>query len=277
MTTTRTEYWSVDGVSLETYAYGLEVITESGVGSLVGADSSLAQRHGDSWNRKWRTAKGRTLAMWVTDWDVDEVLSGTADGRRTQRNENMLTLNRIFGKTKSQIQVIHRVRLTAGVLNLTGDAEVRKAYDFLAITDLGDSAQRFIVELWFADPYMYEDQVSGSSIAISGTTDYNDIGGSADTRRMDVVLTGPLTDPVLTNTINSVSVTYTGVIDSGKSVTIDVYNGTATHSTDGDVLTNVTHMGDPAFMVLEPVANILDLNVSAGSGSAAINYRAAHH
>lgn len=87
-----------------------------------------------------------------------------------------------------------------------------------------------------------------------GVTEYNPT----------IILTGPLTNPVITNSTNGFVLTYTGAISAGHTVTIGKLNGEyyATHSVSGSVIGNVTHSGGAEFMRINTGNNSLSITSS---------------
>jgi phage-related protein len=85
--------------------------------------------------------------------------------------------------------------------------------------------------------------------------------GTVAERDATFLLTGPLTNVVITNSTAGGTLTYTGVIDAGETVTIGTLNGEyyATHNVDGNVIGNVTHSGSSALMVFNVGANTLSI------------------
>jgi phage-related protein len=85
--------------------------------------------------------------------------------------------------------------------------------------------------------------------------------GTVAERDATFLLTGPLTNVVITNATAGGTLTYTGAIAGGASVTIGTLNGEyyATHSASGNVIGNVTHSGSSALMIFNVGANILSI------------------
>jgi len=147
-------------------------------------------------------------------------------------------------------------KLLVGTLD---NGSVRQAYARVEnILDVergvGGRFARFIVEFTLAEPFFRSDTLSSQTITIDASPKTETIvnGGTVEERNPTIVLTGPLTNPVITNTTNDVSLTYTGVISAGNTVTIQKTNNqyVATHSISGNVIGNITHSGDTALMVL---------------------------
>jgi len=126
---------------------------------------------------------------------------------------------------------------------------------------------RVVVEFTLTSPFFRSSVLyEVTSDAIDGTPTPQTLtvvnSGTAEERSPTFVLTGALKNPVITNTTNGVSLTYTGTIASGATVTIGELNGEfyATHSASGDVIGNVTHSGSSALMVLNTGNNAVTIS-----------------
>lgn len=140
---------------------------------------------------------------------------------------------------------------------------------------------RVVVEFTLTSPFLRSDTLyEVTSDAIDGTPTPQTLtvvnNGTMEERSPVLLLTGALTNPVITNTTNSVSLTYTGVIDVGETVTIGETDGEyyATHSVDGNVIGNVTHSGSPALMVFNVGNNAVTIadDVYAGTGTLKVSF-----
>ena len=85
--------------------------------------------------------------------------------------------------------------------------------------------------------------------------------GTIEERDATIILTGPLSNTVITNSTNGCTLTYTGTIASPRVVTISTVNGqyVATNDLGTNVIGNVTHSGAPALMVFDTGANTLSI------------------
>src|SRR3972149_7322952 len=85
---------------------------------------------------------------------------------------------------------------------------------------------------------------------------------TVEERNPTITLTGPLTNPVITNSTNGVVLTYPSAMSGGETVTIyQKADGeyTAIHSVSGEVIGNVTHSGSTALMVIDVGTNNLSI------------------
>jgi hypothetical protein len=102
--------------------------------------------------------------------------------------------------------------------------------------------------------------------------------GTVEERDPTIIFTGPLTDPVITNSTNGKVLTYTGAIETGHTVTIST-NTTgeyiAVHSIDGNVIGNVTHSGDTALMTFDVGESTLAITSDvATTGTVEVTFKA---
>ncbi len=101
--------------------------------------------------------------------------------------------------------------------------------------------------------------------------------GTADERDPKIVLTGPLSNTVISNLTNGVSISYNAVIASPRVVTIQTVNGeyVVTDDLGANVIGNVTHSGDAALFVLNAgVNNLSVVDATHTTGSVKIEFYA---
>lgn len=127
-----------------------------------------------------------------------------------------------------------------------------------------------VIEFELTEPFFRLDTLSTTTITIDGSPKTGTVAnaGTVEERNPTITLTGPLTNPVITNTTNGVSLTYTGAISAGDTVIIaqDASGQyTAAHSVSGNVIGNVTHAGDTALMVLAIGNNSMSITSSVAT------------
>jgi len=85
--------------------------------------------------------------------------------------------------------------------------------------------------------------------------------GGIEERDATIILTGPLSNTVITNSTNGCTLTYTGTIASPRVVTIQTVNGEFVATTDlgVNVIGNITHAGASALMVFDIGSNSLSI------------------
>lgn len=102
--------------------------------------------------------------------------------------------------------------------------------------------------------------------------------GTAEERDPTIILTGPLSNTVITNTTNGCTLTYTGTIASPRVVTIET-NATGEYIATDDlavnVIGNITHSGASALMVLDVGDNDFSIaDDTATTGTVKIVFKA---
>lgn len=130
---------------------------------------------------------------------------------------------------------------------------------------LASNVARVVVEFKLAKPYL---RLSTAIADNTTTIDTNPHAmtvtnpGTVEERDATIILTGPLSNTIITNSTNGKTLTYTGTISAGHVVTIET-NSTgeyiATHSVSGNVIGNVTHSGDTALMTFDVGSNTLSI------------------
>ena len=92
--------------------------------------------------------------------------------------------------------------------------------------------------------------------------------GTVDCRIPTLILTGPLSNTVITNSTNGLVLTYTGTIASPRVVTIQVNTTGEWKCTDdlsNNLIGNLSHSGDVTLMSFIPGANTLSIADSTHS------------
>jgi hypothetical protein len=129
---------------------------------------------------------------------------------------------------------------------------------------------RVVIDFLLAEPFMRDvTQYAPAPTVIGGHNTPATIvnSGTAEERWAIITLTGPLENVVYTNSANGLILYYTGVIAGGSHVDIDCGAFTALYDGAVNVLGNLTHVGDTAFMVFVPGPNLMDLddlNIAGG-------------
>lgn len=127
-------------------------------------------------------------------------------------------------------------------------------------TRISPVSAKFLLEFTMPKPFFRSTILVSDVHTINANPTTYDItnSGTVYEREPKIVLTGPLDHPTITNTRNSVSLSYNGVITAGHYVTIDKNSRreyTALDDLGANVIGNIAHAGDSAFMVLEVGVN----------------------
>jgi hypothetical protein len=165
--------------------------------------------------------------------------------------------------------------LTEQVLKATmTDATVREANAIvngaIQVEPITSTFAKVVVEFSLARPFFRSDTAIASTVATIDADNHDldvDNTGTIEERDPTIILTGPLNDVVITNTTNGLVLTYTGDIPAGSHVDIytSAYGGYVAYLDDGspplvNVLGNITHTGDTAFMVFNVGVNHLHIH-----------------
>jgi hypothetical protein len=266
---TTTEFWDVNGTSLNTLAWNIETLNgRQRVPQLRGDDTHVPFRPGAIWRPKQPDSRTLTLAMWVLGCNIDgsAPVGGSA---RAKFNDNRESLIKLFYSPDTQLSLTKRWQTMTGLKQATGLAELMSDMD---ASMLGIDGAQFAVDLRLADPYFYGPTITPTALAVGvGAAVTNP--GVWLVQKMTIVFNGGLTNPRLTNSTTGVWVQYTGVIAGGASVTLNTDLFTAITNTSVNVIGAVTHQGARNWLPLRPGSNMLTLTASAGTGTATVSFQ----
>lgn len=268
---TTLEYWDIDGVPLNTYAYNIASLSgRTGTTGLRGEDAEQAYRPGRAFRPKVPDSRTLTLTMWVQGTDPDTAV--VAADKRAQFQSNLNSLMNLFYSSRRQLVVTKRWVDLSGIHVATALGQV-----ISPISPVHTVARAvFVVEIFLADPFFYDDTEVVVPIAADSTASTNNPGVESVPEHLQVEFIGPLTNPTLTNTSSdpTIAVSYTGSIADGTSLVIDVPVSRAVLG--GSSVVNVSYSGSIWPMEVFPGVNEFSLSVGAGTGSAAVTYRPAY-
>lgn len=140
---------------------------------------------------------------------------------------------------------------------------------------VSDKIYKTVVSFMAAFPFWRSDTpIADNTVTIDASPHAMTVTntGTVEEREPTILIAGPFTSITIANSTNSTSVTYTGAIDAGETVTIGILNGEfyATHSVDGNVIGNVTHAGSSALLPIEVGANTLAITSAGGDNSGTV-------
>jgi|SRR5215472_6459871 len=283
------EDFTVNGVSLSTYAYNIQTLAgREQTPPIVGDNIRVPYRNGRIWKQKTFDQRTIVLAMYVRGCDVNGVVPATRTLERATFNSNLRMLKRLFAPRGSQLIVTRTLQFLTGTETHTGlaDAYNPSSGGFTAgggglgtnqwdLVPVSITYGTFSIDLVFADPWWYGASVAPVITSAGGTI--NNIGDVEHDHPV-IRFNGPLTNPMLTNLTPNpdVAVWYSGTIASGAYVQLDANAYTAVTNTGASVIGNVFHTGALKWMVLEPGNNSMTLTNQAGgavgSGNATVTY-----
>lgn len=264
-----TETWTYDGVNLSNYVSGnmiWDIRTWNGLdnipginanGSASGASSGtngmfqLAQMHGEFWYPQYFTAATRLLTMFVSDHNQSTGAAPTSiDQGRQNFDQNLESLSLLF----------QRRRNLATVLRNRSDGTTRKGFVSVASVIQPSlvpvTSALLTVELTFPDPFWWDSTdtilatlAAGFSGVVSGMA-----GCTAPVNDMQFNITGPVTNPRITDNESGSWVQYTGTVAAGKTLVIHNTNMSIDDGGSGwsPALINMSHAGDSNWLTLYP-------------------------
>ena len=174
-------------------------------------------------------------------------------------------------------------RRTEGTLACTlEDSTVRNAMASidspLEIDRKSDKVALAVLQFNLASPYFRSGTVIADNTTTinAGTVAMNVVNiGNVEERDPVITMIGPLNNPIITNSTNSYSLTYSGT-NAGTVVIQTASTGeyTAAAGTT-NVIGNVTHSGGAALMVLNVGTNVMSIaNTGGTTGSVGISFYA---
>lgn len=132
-----------------------------------------------------------------------------------------------------------------------------------------------VADFLLADPWFYTPAVtvsgaiptSGSTLTVANPGDAYPVGPSG-TLTLDLL--GPISNPVVSNAANGVSVTVNVVVAAGTHLVVDCVAYTALNN-GVNVIGSVQHSGATDFMVLQPGSNVLTVTGTGITGATTLS------
>jgi len=243
------EFWFVDGFNLSTVAY--DIVTRDGLDgtpAVVGGNVSYNQQHGERWVRKYFGPARKQLTIFVSSKDINTGFEGAnLDAQRANLDENLDFLTRLFARRNKLLTV--RRDMSDGT-SRTASAEVVMTMDPVQI---GIANAKMGVELYIPSGFWRDASSStladniapGTNIVLS-----NLANATAPMTDLTFNVTGPITNPRVTDVESGSWVQYNGAIGGGS--TLSIINSSMTIT--GGTLGNMTHAGEVNWLTLYPTA-----------------------
>lgn len=230
------EGWSFDGVSLNTAAFNIRMLSPSEqVPGRRGDNLVVPNRDGRVYRSKAMDQRVISLAMWLKGETAAAILT------------SLNTLKALLAKPGER--TLSRTVPTATTLTI--QAEVVNVIDFTATSH---KSYAMVVEFLCADPFWQGAPASTTELNIASSPKTFTVtnAGTATNERATITVAGVITNPKIQ--VGDVWVQYTGTVASGKTLTINCETFTATY--DGaDATGSITHGGAVAWLRLLPGAN----------------------
>ncbi|MFE9742966.1 hypothetical protein [Streptomyces sp. NPDC006477] len=251
----------MDGVNLSSLAY--DITTRDGmdtVPAVVGSNVSASQAHGERWIKKFYAPARKQLIMWVSSRDKDTGVEGaTLDIKRQNLDENIDYLMLLFGRRTRLLDV--RRTLSNGTIR-QASAEVVAQIDPLMV---GLSHAKFSVELNIPSGFWRDVASSTMLTTAPGSNIVIAAGATAPMVDLEFRITGPATNPRVTDVESGSYFQYNGTVSAGN--TLAVKNSTMTIT--GGTLSNMVHDGETNWVTLYPSINGTKLNFTASGTTGA--------
>ena len=251
---TTNEYWTVDGLVLNTYAWNIASWGDGRrrVPSLRGENVVIPHRPGETYSTKIAESQTVTLGMWVLGCNADGTVAAE---RRGQFNSNWQRLYRHMWRPDRQVELERRTMLEDGSIYV--DRAQAEFVGGLEPSMEGPQGARFTVDFKLADPYFYGPTNRAHVIAGENLVVAND---SDDMVRKLVLTFTNGSDYTLTNETTGKSIT----INESGTVVVDTDLFTAVDddgvSVLGSLETNFAQTSSAFWMTLATGFNTLSLS-----------------
>lgn len=273
-----TETWTYDGVNLSNYVSGVminDIRTWNGLdnipgvnvqGNSIGGGTSgtngmyqLAQTHGEFWYPQYFTAATKLLTMFVSSNDPSTGASpATVDLARKNFDKNFDALNLLFSRRRQLSSLVRTMsdgtsRLAKCIVDSTIQPKL------IPITNA-----EITVELTIPDGFWW-DATDTTLNTIAPGTSVVCAGATAPMQDLQFNITGPITNPRITDTESGGWVQYNGTLAAGKILVIHNTNMGIDDGGSGwaPVLANMQHSLHSNWLTLYP---------TVGNGGAQITF-----
>lgn len=259
-----TETWTVDGFPLSTVAYDIRTwngldnipgvnVSGSGSGTSGGTNGlfQMAQSHGEFWYPQYYTATTKLLTMYVSSNDPNTGLAPTSiDQGRQNFDTNLDFLTLLFSRRRQLSSVVRNMSNGTSRLALCSRMSVVEP-QLVPIT-----SGMITVELTVPDSFWRDatdTTLATLAAAFSGRVTALDTA-TAPMNDMEFDITGPVTNPRITDNESGSWVQYNGTVSTGN--TLKIFNKTMSISGVGfsPALINMQHSGDSNWLTLYPTA-----------------------
>lgn len=251
--TTTTELVTFDGVVLNTYCSNIS--TGSGRANIPATRGDRLQLPGRSGyipapNLAYEEGE-INLSMWVLGANADDSRPATTNLKRRAYENNLASLFRLFS-VRSRLCRITAVQPDA----TTREAWVEVQEAVQLNTMAGRTRGEFAVNLLIPDVYWRDTavvtQATAASSTLPKTLDLTSFPGMTGTIEDSVVtVTGPITNPRITDVETGVYVQYNGAITSAQSWVVDAGAYTSKVGST-DVTLNTSHGGHVRYLIIPP-------------------------
>lgn len=264
MTNSTPTFWSVDGTSLQTFAWNIQTRGGDRMAPppMRGDNDEVPHIEGLVWKPKIAGPRVMSLDMWVIGADADGTVQDEA-----AFDTNWNALRALLWNPRAQLAVTKRWE-DSGVQSAVGYAQFTAG---LNPTITGGRRAKFSVDLLMADPWFYGSPIVIPTLNAGNPSEAFTVIGDWHTNAIDVAITGPLTVPRLTKA-NGDWMEFNGPTLIGETTDIDVNSYEA--DTDGAKAAGyVSKSGGIRWLELSPGAETLTFSTQAGTGDVDVTYQ----
>lgn len=207
------------------------------------------------------------LSMWIRGCD-DDGLVPTTDASEFFKNLDAMV--NLFSRDTGLL-TLQQTRPDGSVREAF--AEVVSMFDFSVLGRPGERLGKFAVELRIPAVFWQDGAASVNATAAGAALPQNLIlatlaGATAPMKELVLTITGPITNPRVTENATGIWVQYNGVLANGATLVISCADWTATIA-GASVLGSITHGGHNRFLVAFPTVGGPSLTLSGAAGGAA--------
>jgi hypothetical protein len=254
----------VDGLELTTYRYQVRAV--AGLDShpdVRGSDIEIPNLPGRRPLPRVDDTRLLAYALWITDTDADGNLAATEPARDAQYRANLELLHARLG-IRHRLVTLQRILGDGRTLTATGWSLGLEELEHPVRKELKGATAR----IQLPDPYFYGTTLTEAALAIAASpTDWAWVHpGTARGHRARFEITGPASNPRITNQTTGYYVEALVTLGAGEKLTIDGEAFTA--DVDGaNAIGAVRHSGGFAWMAIDPGSNAMRLTSGATGGT----------
>ena len=278
-TTASREMWTADGVELTTYGYNITSFAYVAP-TLKGTSLTLPMRSGSlpRYNRSYEPGEFG-LSMWVLGAEPDGDVPASWTLQRGQFETNLRLLMSVLCKQSAPINFSKTLHDSSVITSRATPTPETASME----TQMGRLRGEVTFTFELMDSFWTETTQRTSTATAGATlpktlalTAYS--GSTAPLEDAVVTVSGPITNPRVTDAESGSWVQYTGSVPNGQNWVVDC--GLFTSKVNGvSVRTSTSHGGHPRFLYIPPrygTTAIPSLQLTGSAGGAATNLSVAY-
>lgn len=238
--------WTFNGTTLDTFGKVTVINDYLDVANRRGQNQSVPFHDGSIFTRKYYDERKMIFGVAVYA-ESAAALETSFDTLRTllaPRTQKTLSVTLENGTTRTAL------------------ASVDKSFEAERVSD---KIAKIVIEFTMCEPFFrLSTAIADNTTTIDASPHAMTVTntGTVEERNPTIILTGPLSNTVITNSTNGCVLTYTGTIASPRVVTIS-RNATGeyicTDDLGNNLIANITHSGSTALMVFDVGDNTLSI------------------